>query len=61
MQPNQSEKTVDVINFNGTFTLYDGLTPYTDYSVYVTVRITDRPQESIRTMTVTGRTLAGGK
>ena len=56
----QSERTVDVSDFSGTYTLSD-LRPYTDYSVYVTVGVTDRPQESVRSMTVTSRTLAGGK
>ena len=51
---------IDVTNFNGTYTL-DGLRPYTDYSVYVTVGVTDKSQESVRTVTVTSKTLAGGK
>ena len=59
----QSEITVNLTDFNGTYTL-DGLRPYTEYSVYVTaVRLigdTGRPLEGMKSRTVTGRTLAGG-
>ena len=61
---NQPMRTVNVVNFVGTYTL-DNLTPYTEYSVYVTaVRLigdTSRPLEGNKSRTVTGRTLAGGK
>ena len=60
MEANQLERMINVTNFNGMYTLND-LRPYTDYSVYMTVGVTDRPQESVRTMTITSRTLAGGK
>ena len=60
MESNQPERTVDVTNFNGTYTL-DNLMPYTECRVYVTVGLIDRPQESVQSMTVTNRTLAGGK
>ena len=61
---NQSKQVVNDDNFNGAYTL-DGLRPYTEYSVYVTaVRLigdTGRPLEGMKSRTVTGRTLAGGK
>ena len=61
---NQPIQTVNVVNFAGTYTL-DNLTPYTEYSIYVTaVRLigsTSRPLEGNRSRTVTGRTLAGGE
>ena len=57
-------QTVNVTNFTGSYTL-DNLTPYTEYSVYVTaVRLigdTNRSLEGNRSRTVTGRTLAGGE
>ena len=61
---NQLMQTVNVTNFTGTYTL-DNLTPYTEYSVYVTaVRLigdTGRTLEGNRSRIVTGRTLAGGE
>ena len=60
----QSEQVVDVVNFTGTYTL-DNLTPYTEYSVYVTaVRLigdTGRLLEGSKSITITQRTLAGSK
>ena len=60
MQSDQLEKMVNVTNFTGTYTL-DDLRPYTEYSVYMIAGVTDRSQESVRTMTITSSTLAGGK
>ena len=60
MESEGPEKVVNVTNFSGTYAL-DGLRPYTEYSVYVTVGLVGRPQESARSMTVTNKTLAGGK
>ena len=61
---NQPMQTVNVTNFTGTYTL-DNLTPYTEYSVYVTaVRLigdASRPLEGNKSKMVTGRTLAGGE
>ena len=58
----QSEQVVNAINFTGTHTL-DNLTPYTEYSVYLTaVRLigdTGRPLEGMKTTTLIGRTLPG--
>ena len=58
----QSEQVVNVMNFNGTYIL-DNLTPYTEYSVYVTavrsIGDTGRPLEGMKTTTLIGRTLAG--
>ena len=56
--------TVNITDFNGTYTL-DNLRPFTEYSIYVTaVRLiggdNDRPQEVMRSGTLTERTLAGG-
>ena len=59
MEPKQLERILNFTDFNGTYTL-DGLKSYTDYSVYVTVGFVENPQEQI-SMTVTGKTLAGGK
>ena len=60
----QVEKVINVVNFTGTYTL-DNLTPYTEYSVYVTaVRLigdTSRVLEGMKTTTLTERTLAGSK
>ena len=51
-------------NFNGTYIL-DNLTPYTEYSVYVTaVRLigdTGRPLEGMKTTILIKTTLAGSK
>ena len=57
----QSENTVNITNFNGTYTL-DNLRPFTEYSIYVTaVRlIGGRLQEGMKSRTLTERTLAGG-
>lgn len=60
MKSNQPERIVNVTDFTGTYTL-DDLRPYTEYSVYVIVGLIDRPQESVKSMTVTNKTLAGGK
>ena len=64
---NNHDQLVQVVsdtNFNGTYTLIN-LTPYTMYSVYVTaVRLigdNDRPLEGMKSIIVTGRTLAGGE
>ena len=60
---NQPMQTVNVTNFTDTYTL-DNLTPYTEYSVYVTaVRLIGdrRPLEGNKSRTVTARTLAGGE
>ena len=61
---NQPMRTVNVVNFTGTYTL-DSLTSYTEYSVYVTavrsVGYPSRPLEGHKSRTVTGRTLAGGE
>ena len=61
---NQPMQTVNVTNFTGTYTL-DNLTPYTEYSVYVTaVRLigdANRPLEGMKTTTLIKRTLAGSK
>ena len=58
------EQVVNAINFTGTYTL-DNLTPYTEYSVYVTaIRLigeTDRSLEGMKTATLIERTLAGSK
>ena len=55
---------VNVFNFTGTYTL-DNLTPYTEYSVYVTaVRLigdTGRRLEGMKTVTLIKGTLAGSK
>ena len=56
----ESERILNFTDFTGTYAL-GGLSPYTDYSVYVTVGFVDRPQGSVRSMTVTGKTLAGSK
>ena len=60
----QSVQAVNNTNFDGTYTL-NNLIPYTMYSVYVTaVRLiedTARPLEGMKSITVTGRTLAGGE
>ena len=57
-------QTVNIVNFVGTYTL-ENLTPYTEYSVYLTaVRLiggANRPLEGNKSRTVTGRTLAGGE
>ena len=60
MESNKPERAVNVTDFHGTYVL-DGLRPYTEYSVYVIVGLVGGPQESVRSMTVTGKTLAGGK
>ena len=61
---NQPMWTVNVTKFTGTYTL-DNLTPYTEYSVYVTaVRLignSSRALEGNKSRTVIGRTLAGGE
>jgi len=58
----QLVQVVNVTNFTGNYTL-DNLTPYTEYSVYVTaVRLigtTGRSLEGEKSRTVTTRTLAG--
>ena len=58
----QSEQVINVTNFTGTYTL-DNLTPYTEYSVYVTaVRLigdTGRLLEGMKSVIVTKRTLTG--
>ena len=60
----QSKQVVNDANFNDTYTL-DNLRPYTEYSIYVTaVRLiedTDKLLEGMKSRTVTGRTLGGGK
>ena len=60
----QSEQVVNVVNFTGTYTL-DNLTPYTEYSVYVTavrsIGDTGRVLEGMRSIPITQRTLAGSK
>ena len=60
----QSEQTINVTNFAGTYTL-DNLRPYTVYSVYVTaVRLigdTGKLLEGMKSITLTERTLAGGE
>ena len=64
---NNHDQSVQVVNdttFDGTYTLTN-LIPYTIYSVYVTaVRLiggTVRPLEGMKSITVTGRTLAGSE
>ena len=61
----QAKQVPNNTNFTGTYTL-DNLTPYTEYSVYVTaVRLipadTGRALEGMKSEIITRRTLAGGK
>ena len=62
-EQSENTSTVNLTDFNGTYTL-DNLRPYTEYSIYViAVRLigdTGRPQEGMRSNTLTERTLAGG-
>ena len=60
-----SKQIANDANYNGTYTL-NNLRPYTVYTVYVTaVRLiggdASRPLEGVKSRTVTGKTLAGGK
>jgi len=59
----QPLQVVNVTNFTGNYTL-NNLTPYTEYSVYVTaVRLignTGRSLEGEKSDTIPTRTLAGG-
>ena len=59
----QSEKMVNLTDFNGTYTLIN-LKAYTEYNIYVTaVSLSNHsgtPMEGIKSKTLTVRTLAGG-